>query len=353
MAAVTKRMAEERSLRQQRIREKIKSAPIPLPNDLRQQIVHENTWDAANILREHPGFALAERCQSYLTSLAVFEKAFADLLNEIREFEEASQDGTIFHRVRRSELQEIERSIQKELFAAASAAHSLVDHSTRRLNELAKIPEYKNHIASYFGDDGLSEFIVELRNVLHHFNMVEAAWNVKKDYLQGSHSATFTVDKQTLAIAFSESPRITAQAQGRISAFLAASPDRIDVRTVFDEYRRRANGFHAWLSSTIASPVFVQLRDYESCIQENKNFATRLLWRGLIMNWLNWPSPPNPYNHLPRYLTASELAIVNSLERGSNEQIDKIIDIVDENRSCDDELRQLIYEFFRRGLSTD
>jgi len=42
--------------------------------------------------------------------------------------------------------------------------------------------------------------------------------------------------------------------------------------------------------------------------------------------------------------------IVHSLVHGSDEQIDTVIDFIDEEHACDQELRQLIHEFFRRSL---
>src|SRR5216684_701184 len=95
-----------------------------------------------------------ERLQSYQISVAVFEQSVQDLLSAIDAFEEASSDEDFFDPVKQPELSVTERRIQKEMFADASAAHALIDHS-RRLRKLADVPDYANRLKEYFGEDGL------------------------------------------------------------------------------------------------------------------------------------------------------------------------------------------------------
>src|SRR3546814_11675454 len=76
--------------------------------------------------------------------------------------------------------------------------------------------------------------------------------------------------------------------------------------------------------------------------------AARTAWKALLGNWLNWDKPPNPYDHLPRMLTAEQLDEVMCLPRKSEQQVDRIIAFLD-NGACDDELRQGAYELFRRA----
>ena len=90
------------------------------------------------------------------------------------------------------------------------------------------------------------------------------------------------------------------------------------------------------------------LRDYERCLREVTSAGTRGFWKMMLGNWLNWPTPPNPYNHLHRYLTAEQIEEVYWLPMGSSEQINKVIQLVDHDDACDDELRQLAHDLFRR-----
>ena len=272
------------------------------------------------------------------------------MLGKIDQFEVAARDGAIFYRSRKAELSKIERSIQKELFAAANAAHSLIDHSTRRLNAVAKLPNYRNRINECFGADGLPEFVVETRNALHHINMVEAGWEISREFQASADVATFKVKTQVLAEAIADSPKVKrdSEAREKVNKFLELAADKIDIRAVFNEYRQRAREFHEWLSSEMTATTLIELHDYEACILENRRFSTRLQYRAIILYFLQLPNPLDVYDRLPEYLTEPELEIVRSLQHGSRAQIDKIIEFVDDDRACDDELRHLIYELFDR-----
>jgi len=69
----------------------------------------------------------------------------------------------------------------------------------------------------------------------------------------------------------------------------------------------------------------------------------------MLRNWLTWSRPPNPYNHLDRYLTTEQLEEVYALAMGFEQQVDRIIEFIDTDTACDDELRDLAYQFFRRA----
>ena len=60
-------------------------------------------------------------------------------------------------------------------------------------------------------------------------------------------------------------------------------------------------------------------------------------------------APANPYEYLPQFLTAEQIDEVERLPKMSPQQVDKIIEFVDEDEACDDEIRQLAYELFRRA----
>jgi hypothetical protein len=75
-----------------------------------------------------------------------------------------------------------------------------------------------------------------------------------------------------------------------------------------------------------------------------------MLWKAMLGNWLNWSKPPNPYEYLNRYLNAEQLRAVHALPAKSKEQVDKIIEFIDTDGACDDELRQRAYELFRRAI---
>ena len=146
---------------------------------------------------------------------------------------------------------------------------------------------------------------------------------------------------------------VVKRARGKMNAsghrYLANSPNEIDLQTVFEEYRRRVKGFHTWFSRALAAQPLADVWGYESCIRENRRASERLIWKGMLRNWRTWSQPPNPYNHLDRYLTTEQLEEVYALAMGSEQQVDRIIEFIDTDTACDDELRDLAYQFFRRA----
>ncbi|HUH49015.1 MAG TPA: hypothetical protein VLZ56_04070, partial [Mycoplana sp.] len=73
----------------------------------------------------------------------------------------------------------------------------------------------------------------------------------------------------------------------------------------------------------------------------------------LLGNWLrNWERPPDPHNHLNRYLTAEQLEAVYKLPRNSREQVNLVISYADQEGVVDGHLREEVYELFRRSEST-
>jgi hypothetical protein len=334
--------------RREEIREAIKKADVPMPpallHDLRQLSHHE----ALDVLRDHPGFVLSERLSSYRTSLQVFETSVEDLLRSIQMFEERASDGRIFDRAHQVELERLEGAVQKELFAAASAAHALKDHSSYRVQASLNITGYAERLLECFGKDGLHDFVIGLRDIIHHIHMLKAGWHTTDDFVSGERGATFKVDRSELMLVCQREGR-EMNARGR--QYLEAAPEWIDLRSLFVEYRRRAREFHAWISQTIEALPLLAVHDYEFCVKESRKGVARMWWKAMLGNWLRWPSPPNPYNHLDRYLTSEQLIEVYALPMKSEAQVDRVIELMDTDGACDEELRSLAYEFFRRAAT--
>lgn len=350
LRSVIKVVDEQRRRRREHVREAIKAAAVPMPAEVVHNVAQLNSRDAREVLRDHPGFSLWEKRNSYEISLRVFDRSMDDLLRAIQNFEELSRDGTIFNRTREYELGEIEKAVQKELFATANAVHSLVEHSTRRLQKSIQVSGYDERRQECFGDDRLHEFVIGMRTILHHVQMLRPGWQVQHRFGKEGHLASFKLDKDEVSLAVEQAKdSLSSTMLAHVRHYLNEAPEKIDLRQVFGDYRRRADEFHSWFLEAIETETLEDLRDYERCIKENKNFAARTWWRAMLVNWLNWDQPPNPYKHLDRYLTPEQLEEVYRLPIGSKEQVDRVIEFVDTDGACDDELRHLTYQLFRRA----
>lgn len=345
---ITKIMDAERIAGREKVREAVRAAGVPLPENVVKALAQLNPHDVRKVLIDHPGFETSERLRSYRSSLTVFQRAVSDLTKAIERFESAVK-GDIFDRQQRDELGDIKGAIQKELFAATNAAISLRDHSTRRLQPLVKIPGYEARRNECFGNDGLHEFIIGFRNVLHHLHMIEAGWHVENHFERGK-KASFKVNRDEVRFYIEHSEKRRSKTEhASILAYLSASPKDIDLKKVFEEYQERVADFHTWYGEALTSDHLIELRDCERCLQESRKFGARTFWKAMLGNWLRWKRPPNPYDHLHRYLTSEQIADVYSLPMQSEKQVDKVIKFVDTGRACDAELRRMAYELFRRA----
>lgn len=262
------------SERRERIRNAVVATPAPLPPELVQAVIRLNGSDAREIMQGHTGFEMAERRASYRTSLDIMELCASDLLKAIDDFaaQALAQSTNLFDPHEEERLQAIELRIQKELFAAADGAASLVDHS-RRMLKLLDLPAHAEQLRSCFGDDGLHEFMIALRVLLHHLHMVEAGWNLQRSYAEGTASATFAINKDTLLRVI---PRHKLTKRELVLRYVASLPASIDLVAVFTEYMRRVTLFHEWFCRQLESRSLVALQDYDRIMQEKKKYDTRM-----------------------------------------------------------------------------
>jgi len=346
--AILNVMDEQRRREREQVRAMLTAAPTPVPvgAEVLCALCQLNPGDARDVLRDHPGYALSERLESYDTARAVFERSIADLIRAISDFENRARDASLFDRARRKEKEDAKARVQKELFATANATHALKDHSTNRLQKEIQVPHYDEKLRECFGDDGLHDFVIGLRAIIHHVQMVQPGLTVTRHFDGSDNEVSFRLDKEALLLVV-DGPKSRMPVAGR--EYLRKARQGLDLRHVFEEYARRASSFHAWFRSVIDSEPLPALRDYQRCIKEITNTATRVFWRAMLGNWLNWAKPPNPHDHLPRFLSPEQIEEAYRLPMNSHEQVDYIISIVDRSGACDDELRGLFYQLFERA----
>jgi hypothetical protein len=332
-----------------KIRADVAAAAVPIPPDLLRRLSLLNPIEIHDALREHPGRVLWDRSKSYRISYEVFVRSFDDLINSIDAFEKDAQDGTLFEHMREFDLTTHEQIIQKELFGAANAAHSLVDHSSNRLQKLAQVPDFRTQLQTSFGIDGLHDFVINLRTLLHHLHVIKPGYQWEKRFEKDAVAKVgFMLDRAGLLRVAEET--FDPSRFNKVEGYLHKAPKKIDLKLIFVEYKARVVSFHASFSAALDAHAYENVRDYDRCVLENKRFATRTWWNAMLGNWLrNWKVPPNPYNHLAKYLSPEQLVEVYKLPMRSAEQVDKVIEFVDVDGACDEHIRTQAYELFQRA----
>jgi hypothetical protein len=264
----------------------IAASNVPLPEKLAALTERVFITEFRNVMRHHHGYPLAERRDSYRTSLSILRHCIDDLQAAIDRFEAFALSEEWAAPNHRDRADEFEQVIQKE-FATANASLSLVDH-TRRVIKMHPLPDYGAKRAEIFGDDGLHEFVTGLRILLHHLHIVEAGWTIMGGSRDKAPSATFMLDRAELERLIEEHRDGFGAQCKPMKAHVEAQQKKIDIRKVFATYRTRAERFHQWLTDELDSDSLVTLRDYDALHVRKKKADKRISWNGLLGNWLRW-----------------------------------------------------------------
>lgn len=268
------------------------------------------------------------------------------MLGAIDKFESKaiSDKRTLFGTNGRKELDAFEQRIQKEIFAAANAATSLVDY-VRRVTSVITVPNFDDRRVEAFGSDGLHEFVQNLRVLLSHIRAVEVGWNLADSIAEGK-SATFKLDKVALLNAIDDSD---LSHKPKTRQYVQSAGDILDLRTIFKNYATRVAKFYTWFEHELASSSIVELRDYERCLIEIDRCTSRMMWNAILGNVLNWKVRPNPHHYLVLFLTKDQLAEVRRQPRNTKQQIDLVIKLIDQNLAITDGIRDQVYRLFEHS----
>ena len=124
-----------------------------------------------------------------------------------------------------------------------------------------------------FRADGLHEFIIDLRVMLHHLYSAKPGYRWEKRFEEDAAAKVhFDLSRDDLIQAARD---IDDKRLAKLIDYLAKGPQNIDLKHVGDEYRKRAIVFHSWFRGAIRNcDAYEAVRDYERCVLENRRFAS-------------------------------------------------------------------------------
>ncbi len=296
--------------------------------------------DIRKAIKEHPGFLGYQALESIRLSLDIFLDSIADLMRSIDLFVQEGDAPEFWTRPKKGQFNKLELHIRRGVFSTVTSAMALVDNS-RNISKKINPPNYQLRIHNTFENSDEHRFIQDLRNFISHFRMIEADWKVSWS----------EEGKRTQFLLLPEKLLCWDGWTSLANKFIQQSPQGIDVKMLFGNYKTRVEDFHCWFHAEIerlSQPELDEYRRYERLLNK---FAIKSFW-DIIFHQVIPNKKINPYEYLDRYLTKSELDEVLSLPMNSQAQVDKIIGILDEYGACDEGLRQLIYAAFNiRNLS--
>lgn len=320
--------------RSDRSRSIYKLGPLPWSEEVLRKAYYKDFIETRKAIQEHPGF-LAHRDLSDLgLSLDIFVDSVSDLIDSIEAFRIESRSSEFWTRPARVRFDKRELAIRRGVFAAATSAIALVEHS-RKINDRGSMPVYQQRVNETFANNEMHRFIQSFRNCINHQRIIEADW--RKNWSITGDRTQFLL-KQDILLNYSNWYPLA-------KAFIGQHPDGIDVEALFEKYRTRVVEFHNWFHGEVKRVSEPDLSEYQKYERILNRFDANAWWN-LMLKQAVIGRGLDPYKYLDRYLTKPELDEVLSLPMRSQNQVDRIIEILDEYGACDDELRGAAYVAF-------
>jgi hypothetical protein len=305
---------------------------IPVSEEFLNQLLILSPGDFHKVIRSHPGYELDYQIRSLEATLNTFRHSFADLKERLIKFR--NHVPSKLEKQSRLELEKMLRSISKEVFCLSSAAKALVEHARHLRGKLIPCKEYDNRRLNIF-ETAEHEFVVSLRNNLNHHVFFMPQWNVR--YTPGSRDTQFSFDCAELLA--------HGEFNGEAQKFMSQAGPRINIESLFSSYVQRVDSFYNWLFAQIESQLPTEILDYRRCVSTHRIAAKRIWYRLLLHTAIQWGT--DPYAHLAKYLTETEISEIQQLPNGSVAQVNRLIEIVDTDGVADKELRQLMFRLFK------
>jgi hypothetical protein len=324
-----KQEAERRRREREKVTEELQS--VPVSQEALDKLGALSPEDGESALRKHPGYSLHRKIESVHTMLELYRRAISDLAQAIGEFPELGRPDDRILREQREH--EVSARVNKEVFAVLSAAKTLVDYS-RRIRDLVDTKRFdaKRNEAFHPGEHAL---ITELRNSVLH--QVHSRANWQKVWRAGVNSTHFVIKREDLL------------ADGELSSVAREYLDRLgstcDVTELLDGYSEKVERFYAWFLPEVEEHLPLEVKDYRNCRKTVKHQHARLGYKIMIGLWTQ--AGADPYQHLPKLLTAEQMKEMQALPHRSSKQVDYIISCLDKDGVCDDHLRIVVYRFFK------
>lgn len=268
----------------------------------------------------------------------ILDQAIDDLLEGFNRFAHRSQYREFWLRINEDSRDEYTKNIKRYLFNASSALSALVDH-TRNFTRKYPVPGEADARLKAFKEDNLHRFLFDLRNYSLHWRPAQANWNISMAAGKAGVSRTveFLLSKSTLL-------EWNCWKAAAIE-FLDSQPEKVDVRELFIEYQSRARNFQSWLQTAATVAHYTDLRQYLEYKKWHERFHDSWQWNAVAAYR---ETTRDPYELLQDYLTPREIEHIYSFNLKSDEQIDRMIELVDLHEVVDDPLRSKLQEFLRQ-----
>lgn len=282
-----------------------------------------------------PGGVLFSEIKSLRLSLNIFLDAVNDLIASINNFKHQSTHPDFWYKSNRLLADKLEITIQRGILSSAMCGLALVDHS-REFSKNYPIEGYESKINQCFNNNERHKFIHSLRRYIAHVRFTKANWQIH--YSDKGRSAYFRLSKKDL-MRFEDWDSLA-------KSFILRQEKGIDVEELFESYSAEVKKFHDWFRVSLLGKYEDIVTEYLNYLHIIKGISDKCNWSMLIHQIIP-QHKIDPYIYLGRYLSEEELESVLSLPFRSKIQIDRIIELLDVYKICDESLRKDVYKAFK------
>ena len=161
-------------------------------------------------------------------------------------------------------LSEFQLELLRLLHNFVASAQSLIDHTRVLYSAICKarglFPEYQSEVRKRFGNDGVSSFVVGLRQYCQHY---------RPPPLLSRLSFESPTMKTSVLLSRAELLKFSGW-RSAAKSFLVSCTDDIDVLAVVAEYFERVRTFHEWFEQRLREvlrPDFEKVRDWKKSFE--------------------------------------------------------------------------------------
>ena len=300
----------------------------------RTALIRLNFTEFPRVITAHRGHKASGKLQSLTVARTQFDMASATILEILNEFHVFSDSPRFQSPDNRAPFNRIIERMRKELFTFSNLAHSVQDHA-RQVDKVWSSPDYSAKLTEYFGSDRLHNFVIALRNALHHLHVFDAEWALRWNDA-GEKSAHFNLKKFELLNDHDD--------WGATKPWLEVAPMEIDVRALVTDYHGRHAAFYDWYLGWCAANMPAEVAEYRALKLGHRQHLLRMEWNFFLREFLK--RGVNPMAYLARFLTSEQVTEAQRLPPKSQAMADFVIECVDETDGCTPELRDMAYKLF-------
>tara|TARA_Y100001001_G_C7961821_1_gene292787 strand:+ start:70 stop:1125 length:1056 start_codon:yes stop_codon:yes gene_type:complete len=325
---------QQRQRRDKHIEETVKlteGLELPWADHLRDDLSIMMYEQSDQVLTHHPGKELFTRWQSITNLLDILRANHKDLIAALDEFHNEAQEPGFFSRLRKEQFDSCTLEINKCMYNVVStlvAIHEL----TRKLEGKFNPDGYEDRFNAIYGKgNDLYWFLRGLRNVLNHEHFSQAGYSIRQT--QSLNETEFVIHSNMLlnnSVSLNDEARAFIQKQGKT----------ISIRPVIETHCKHVQDFYAWVEGQLKNDI--RYSDYETCSHIYKHAAAQTWW-SILLKQLE-AKGFDPYEHLENHFNTKEIEEIKSLPHRSRAQVDKMIQLYDNEKVCSDNLRERIYK---------